>query len=396
VLDAGGNPVVGFYDGDNATSGVLKLLHCNDANCDGGDDSIETADGAGHVGREISLVLDAAGYPVMVYEDVINDKLKVTHCNDADCAGGDESTTTPDNDSNTILPSGRRAIALDADGYPVIVYQDVTNDLLKLMHCNDEDCAGGDESIVLPDPTSEALSSSLALDAFGNPVVAYQAHVGTQFETMVLHCDDVNCDPGSDSISAPAPALSGEVPTILLDSAGYPVVSSSQGGSPALMHCNDANCSGGDESIEVFDTVSNISVAPFALDASGVPVVTYKHYGPYVIHCADPFCTADLDGDDCADVSEQNTDGATLKQGGLRSPKNPYDYFNPTHDGQNRIDDVVAVLGQYFIDSGHPNYNPDTDRTLTGPNLWNTGPPNGLQRVDDIVNQLNQYFHDCA
>jgi hypothetical protein len=62
----------------------------------------------------------------------------------------------------------------------------------------------------------------------------------------------------------------------------------------------------------------------------------------------------------------------------------------------NRIDDIVAVLNQYFIDSGDAGYNPDTDRTLVGPNLWNLGPPNGLQRVDDIVHALNHYFHDCS
>ena len=35
----------------------------------------------------------------------------------------------------------------------------------------------------------------------------------------------------------------------------------------------------------------------------------------------------------------------------------------------------------------HPAYTTNTDRTLVGPNAWNTGPPDGLQRVDDILNQ---------
>jgi hypothetical protein len=91
--------------------------------------------------------------------------------------------------------------------------------------------------------------------------------------------------------------------------------------------------------------------------------------------------------------------------GGNRDPYNPNDYFNPSHDGQNRVDDIVVVVNAYFDDDDdgnpglppfEPGYNPDTDRTLVGPNTWNLGPPNGLQRVDDIVNQLRQYFHDCA
>jgi len=43
-----------------------------------------------------------------------------------------------------------------------------------------------------------------------------------------------------------------------------------------------------------------------------------------------------------------------------------------------------------------PGYNPDTDRTLVGPNAWNLGPPNGLQRINDILHEVHQYFHDCG
>ena len=82
--------------------------------------------------------------------------------------------------------------------------------------------------------------------------------------------------------------------------------------------------------------------------------------------------------------------------GGRRNPKNPWDYFNPTHDGQNRVDDILLVVHQFFKDSGNPAYNVDTDRTLIGPNAWNTGPPDGKQRVDDILNIVHQFYNDCA
>ena len=104
----------------------------------------------------------------------------------------------------------------------------------------------------------------------------------------------------------------------------------------------------------------------------------------------------DADDDGCPDIREQVTGFGAQNSGGNRNPKSPYDYFNPTHDGENRIDDIIAVVDQYFVDSGNPAYNPDTDRTLVGPNLWNSGPPNGFQRVDDILNAVYQYFHDCA
>jgi hypothetical protein len=121
-------------------------------------------------------------------------------------------------------------------------------------------------------------------------------------------------------------------------------------------------------------------------------------------HLTDPF-DADTDDDGCIDGDEAQTAGGSQTSGGLRNPRNAHDYFNPTGDGLNRVDDVLAVVNQYFDDDNdanpglppyQPGYNPDTDRTLAGPNPWNTGPGNGLQRVDDILYALNQYFHDCA
>jgi hypothetical protein len=106
---------------------------------------------------------------------------------------------------------------------------------------------------------------------------------------------------------------------------------------------------------------------------------------------SDPF-TADTDADGCTDGQEASSNELT---GGRRDPINEWDYFNPSHDGLNRIDDVLLVVQQYFIDEDDPAYTAATDRTLVGPNAWNLGPPNGQQRVDDIVNIVKQYFHDC-
>lgn len=113
-------------------------------------------------------------------------------------------------------------------------------------------------------------------------------------------------------------------------------------------------------------------------------------------------CDRDRDGDDCTDQNERLADE---ERGGARSFTNPYDYFNPTHDKQIRVDDVLAVVQQYFKDDTDanpgsapftPGYTPTTDRTAgSGPNVWNLGPPNGQQRVDDILAVVKQYFHDC-
>ena len=77
----------------------LKLAHCNDVNCAGNNESIQTVDGAGglNVGQYNSLALDASGFPVISYYDVAATlDLKLVHCNDANCAGSNESIVTVD------------------------------------------------------------------------------------------------------------------------------------------------------------------------------------------------------------------------------------------------------------------------------------------------------------
>jgi hypothetical protein len=105
---------------------------------------------------------------------------------------------------------------------------------------------------------------------------------------------------------------------------------------------------------------------------------------------AEPF---DTDGDGCSD---QRENGPSETLGGRRNFLNPYDYFNPTGDKQNRMDDVLAVMAHYFTDADGPNYFWYYDRTAWGPNPWNLGPPNGQVRLDDILAIIAQYFHDCA
>jgi hypothetical protein len=113
----------------------------------------------------------------------------------------------------------------------------------------------------------------------------------------------------------------------------------------------------------------------------------------------------DSDDDGCPDADEN---GSMVTSGGMRDWENAYDYFNPTHDGKNRTDDILKVVLQFFVDDtdespGLPpyseGYNPDTDRTddpAYGPEQpWRLLGPNGQQRVDDILHSVRQFFHDC-
>jgi hypothetical protein len=206
ALDSSGNPVVSYLDAWNFD---LKVLHCNDPNCSGGDESIVRVDDM-REGSYSSLALDSSGNPVVSYRG--RNDVKILHCNDPNCVGGDESIESVDT-------GGSGSLALDINGYPVVSYSDSTNGL-KVLHCNDVNCSGGDESIESVDYVGRG--GSLALDSSGNPVVSYLG--AWNFDLKVLHCNDPNCS-GRDESIVSVDTDGGRPFSLALDSSGNPVVS---------------------------------------------------------------------------------------------------------------------------------------------------------------------------
>ncbi|MCI0855594.1 MAG: hypothetical protein J4N98_02810 [Chloroflexi bacterium] len=288
-LDASGNPVVAYH----SVSSGLKVLHCDDPACDGVGDSV-TSPLTGSTGESPnSLVLDAAGLPVISYRDQSNMELRLLYCDDPNCAGGGESIS--------VLASGDvndGSLALDANGYPVVSYYDYGNGDLKLLHCDDPVCDGVGESLTSPDTLGDVGEGpSLVLDGSGNPVVSY--YDVTNHALKVLHCDDPNCDGAGDSVTTPdnSKYSSGDITSLALDASGNPVVAYTDGfpeGILKVLHCDDPNCSGGGESIVVPDKTAHADMPSMALDAAGNPVVAYIDLffvpGLKVLHCADPNC----------------------------------------------------------------------------------------------------------
>ena len=52
-------------------------------------------------------------------------------------------------------------------------------------------------------------------------------------------------------------------------------------------------------------------------------------------------------------------DGLNRRAVGRRDPMNPWDHFNPTGDGVNRIDDILEGVQHYYIDYPDPDYSQD-------------------------------------
>lgn len=290
ALDAAGNPVIAYEDA--LLPGSLQILHCNDPICTGGGESLSAPDF--QRGQFPSLTLDGSGNPVVSYYTTVFDRLKVLHCNDPNCVGGGDSVSTPDPD--TFLVEWPTSMALDASGNPVIAYAILASSL-RIMRCNDPNCTGNDESITVHD--NFAAAPSIALDAADNPIVAYYVRTGLNYSTgalKVMHCNDPNCAGGDESITTPD--SDGTWPSMRLDASGYPVIAYYSGattGDLKIMHCNDVDCTGSNESITAPDSAGDVGLQPSLVLDGTDPVVTYRDETNgelKLLRCDDPNCAA--------------------------------------------------------------------------------------------------------
>lgn len=272
AIGTDGNPVMSYYD---ATHGDLKVAHCDDPACAGGGETVSTVDATGDAGGYSSLAIGSDGNPVISYQDqeLGNDRfLKVAHCNDPACAGGDETVSTVAAGNAGFYTS----LAIGTDGNPVVSYE--TSGSLTVAQCNDPACAGGNEAVSTVDGFGDNSYTSLTIGTDGNPVMSYFDQ--TFGELRVARCNDPACEGGNETVSSvDTGGDAGAFNSIAIGTDGNPVISYYAGTDADLKvaRCNDAACAGGGEAISTVDAAGNVGVfTSVAIGTDGIPVVSYE------------------------------------------------------------------------------------------------------------------------
>jgi hypothetical protein len=292
VLDNSGNPVVSYNAGDGG--GALKILHCGNPNCTA-NNTTSAPDPTLFSGFYSSIVLDAAGSPVVSYYDFTHDELKLLHCGDAACSAGNVIATPDGAGFNTGSFS---SLQLDSHGNPVIAYMASFNAVaeVRVVHCGNPDCTSGNTiATAIPLGYGDAIAwPAMMLDAAGNPVISYYETSSGSLGVGV--CGDPNCATVSITPNI-TPSLG--FTSLTLDAVGYPVIAYAGLDHLGVVHCGSVDCSSGNV-IATPDAGYYVGRSPsIQLDADGNPVVSYS--GLTVLHCGDPYCSPDTDGDGTQD-----------------------------------------------------------------------------------------------
>jgi hypothetical protein len=185
AIGTDGLPVISHRD---ATALTLRVTHCGNPACTAGNVST-TVDPVYGVGLFTSLAIGADGLPIISHQDAAAGGLRVTHCGNVLCTSGHVSTTV---DAPGHQVGRTSAIAIGVDGRAIISHQDGTAGALRVTHCGNVLCTAGNVSVTVDDPVNVVgLHSAIAIGADGLPVISHSDQ--TARALRVVKCGTRTC-----------------------------------------------------------------------------------------------------------------------------------------------------------------------------------------------------------
>ncbi len=267
--------------------GAMRVTHCFNAICD------ESYSDVGFIGSEPALTTGSDGLALMSYFDHVNGDLKLLHCDHVTCLQVDQLYAPITLDSTGDV--GRySSITIGTDGFGLISYLDYTNASLKVLHCGNTLCNNGNTLTSVDGTGQPGSDTSIIIGADGLGLIAYYDVANTALK--VLHCGNLACNSGNTITSVDSAGIVGINASIAIGADGLAMVSYYDASNQNLkaLHCGNPACNSGNLSTTL-DT--HYAWAPgddglytsIALGADGLMLISY--YSPFwtdlkVFHCS--------------------------------------------------------------------------------------------------------------
>lgn len=297
VVTSDGLPLISYLD---ATNWSLRVAKCLSPTCNTGTTITVVDDPAApnRVGEYSSMAIGSDGFPVIAYHDGFAGTVKVAKCQNLSCTASVRNTPV----DPATFAGDQLAIAIGTDGFPVISYH--ANGSLEVVKCNDAACAGNNETISVVDAGDPAdndigYDTSIAIGADGLPVISYQSiGNGSQGLLKVAKCNDPACAGSNETVTTvdgmTGPVANGTSIAIGLD--GLPIISYDDlvAGGLKVAWCLNASCTQTLLSIIDIPPSGNAGhFASIAIGSDGNPVISHRDQGATalrVVKCATPGC----------------------------------------------------------------------------------------------------------
>jgi hypothetical protein len=284
-------PVISYHD---FTAGALKVAHCGNAHCTGGNTIVTLDDPVNLVGESTSIAILPTGGLVISYHDRSASALKMANCSNATCTGLNVISTVDDSTSQVGYYT---SIAVGTDNLPVISYHDSTAGALKVAHCGDSRCSASNTLTTVDNPVNVVgYYTSIAIGTDGFPVISYQDD--TAGTLKVAHCGNAHCTSGNTITTVDNPANSvGSYTSIAIGTDGFPVISyhDTPAGTLKVAKCANAACTGASTITTVDDPANDVGWrTSIAIGTDGFPVISYHDYTAKtlkVAHCGNASCS---------------------------------------------------------------------------------------------------------
>jgi hypothetical protein len=245
VIGSDGFPLIAHGDW---TTGTLRVTKCGNPACTSGNNST-IADAAQSSGFKPSVAFGSDGLPVISHS--AGSGLRVTKCGDPACSTGNVSTNlTPES------VAFESALAIGADGLPVIGYETAIEGHagVRVIKCGNAACSTGNVITTVDDPrpfqAGEGIAIAIGADGF--PVLAYKEI--TRSRLRVVKCGNQACTAGNVlSIVDDANGMTAAYLSLVIGMDGLPTISTQipRSGVLRVVKCGNPACSAGNVSTAV-------------------------------------------------------------------------------------------------------------------------------------------------